>query len=83
MTWRRRCGFLKKGPMGWLKREEVWTTANGGLLWVVMRFFRLDGIKQLYSRYQFTICQRELISIEEAPNVDTTPRSVATALSRD
>ncbi|GFT14806.1 hypothetical protein TNCV_3482791 [Trichonephila clavipes] len=49
-------------------------------------FFRLetrDGrIKnQLYSGYQFSTGQRELISIEEVPNIDTTFRSVATAQS--
>ncbi|GFV35252.1 KRAB-A domain-containing protein 2 [Trichonephila clavipes] len=48
-------------------------------------FFRLGTrvgrIKQLYSRSQFRICERELISIEEVPNIDTTFRSVATAQS--
>ncbi|GFT76297.1 CRC domain-containing protein [Trichonephila clavipes] len=51
----------------------------------VVGFFRLgprDGrVKQLYSRSQFSICQRELISIEEVPNIDSTLRSVATAQS--
>ncbi|GFX80110.1 hypothetical protein TNCV_2107561 [Trichonephila clavipes] len=48
-------------------------------------FFRLetkdDQIKQVYSGFQFSICQRELISIGEVPNIDTTLRSVATAQS--
>ncbi|GFS77145.1 KRAB-A domain-containing protein 2 [Nephila pilipes] len=48
-------------------------------------FFQLgsrDGrIKQLYSRSQFGICERELISIEEVPNIDTMLRSIATAES--
>ncbi|GFX20731.1 hypothetical protein TNCV_77881 [Trichonephila clavipes] len=51
------------------------------LLWE--GFFRLetrdDRIKQLYSRYQFSIRQQKLISIEEVPNIDTTLRFVATA----
>ncbi|GFY24952.1 uncharacterized protein TNCV_2691431 [Trichonephila clavipes] len=46
-------------------------------------FFRLetrDGrIKQLYSGYLFSICQAELIFIEEVSNIDTTLRSVAVA----
>ncbi|GFV41056.1 hypothetical protein TNCV_2666471 [Trichonephila clavipes] len=41
-----------------------------------------DGrIRQSYSGYQLSICQRELISIEENSNFDTTLRSVATAQS--
>ncbi|GFY21483.1 hypothetical protein TNCV_1166311 [Trichonephila clavipes] len=55
------------------------------LLWE--GFFQLrtrDGrVKKLYSGYQFSICQRELISIEEALNIDITFRSVATAQSCD
>ncbi|GFT48282.1 hypothetical protein TNCV_4708491 [Trichonephila clavipes] len=39
------------------------------------------NMKQLYSRYQFSICQRELISIEESPNIDTTLRPFATTQS--
>ncbi|GFX51970.1 hypothetical protein TNCV_3063871 [Trichonephila clavipes] len=42
-----------------------------------------DGrIKQLHFGYQFSICQRKLISIEEVPNIDRTLRSVATAQLR-
>ncbi|GFV57031.1 hypothetical protein TNCV_2931541 [Trichonephila clavipes] len=45
------------------------------------RNYRDGRIKQLYSRNQFSICQQELISIEEVLNIDTTLRSVATAQS--
>ncbi|GFT75797.1 hypothetical protein TNCV_851061 [Trichonephila clavipes] len=46
-------------------------------------FFRLgtrdDRIKQLYSRSQFSTCEKELVSIEEVSNIGTTSRSVAAA----
>lgn len=48
-------------------------------------FFRLGTrngqIKQLYSHSQFSVCEQELISIEEVPNIETSLRSVGTAQS--
>ncbi|GFT33523.1 uncharacterized protein NPIL_555561 [Nephila pilipes] len=80
-------GFTVRIPVPEVDREKGDTKS---ILAIIIRnteegFFQLGTrngrIKQLYSRSQFSVCEQELIKIEEVPDVEISLRSVATAQS--